>query len=116
VNKKEFILSLTEDHKILREDASKITDVVFSQIRKQLLKGREVRIDEVGCFAFKFKKPGTVNNNITGTQHDMGPRVRMKFKVFPSMQKALNAILAKEMASEYDASKRSRKHEDDDNE
>lgn len=104
MNKREFVSSLSEAQDILREDASKITDVVFNHLRKQLLKGREVRIDGVGCFSFKYHKPKVMSNNITGTQHEVGHRVRMKFKVFPTMQRALNAIVAKEMA----------KYEDDD--
>ena len=116
--RKEFIFALMEDEGILREDASKITDVVFSQVRKQLLLGREVRINDVGSFRLKYRKPSVMNNNVTGTKHQVGPRVRVKFRVFPSMQRALNAILAKEMDSEYkeEHSRKVREDDDDDDE
>lgn len=102
MNKKEFVASLTDEHRILQEDSEKITEAVFNHIRKHLLQGREVRMDGIGSFSFKYRRPKVMNNNITGTKHKVGPRVRMKFKVFPSMQRSLNAILAKEMSKEDD--------------
>lgn len=93
MTKKEFIRAVTDDNNILKEDASKICEIVFAQMKKQLLLGREVRIDGVGRFSFKFKEAGVVHNNITGTQHNVGPRVKLKFIPFPKMKKLLKDTL-----------------------
>jgi DNA-binding protein HU-beta len=85
-----------EETGMLKEDATKIVDCVFGHVRKKLLEGREVRIDGVGHFAIKFKDATTVHNNLTGGRHKVGPRVRMKFKTFPSMQRDLNENLLEE--------------------
>lgn len=100
MRKREFVHALVEDHDILMEDANKIYDAVCKTMRNQLLTGNEVRIEGVGAFHMKFRQAGTVNNNLLGKRHKIGPRVRLKFKTFPSMQRDLNQILAREMAEE----------------
>ena len=98
MTKREFIYALMEDHNLLKEDASKIYDIVVEQIRKQLIKGNEVRLDDEGRFGFKYRGAGVINNNLLGKRHEVGPRVKLKFKIFPSMQRALNVLLAEEMS------------------
>lgn len=100
MTKKEFINALVEENNILKEDATKIARVVFGEVRRQLLKGREVRIDGVGSFSFKYKEPKLANNNLHGEHRPVGPRMRLKFTIFPSMQRALNEELAEEIARE----------------
>jgi nucleoid DNA-binding protein len=102
MNKREFVVSLAEEKEIMKEDASKLAEMVFGHLRSQLLKGNEVRIDDLGVFKIKYRKPTIMNNNITGTKHDVGPRIRIKFRVFNSMQRVLNATLAKQLAEEYE--------------
>lgn len=96
MTKREFIHALMEEYSLLKEDATKIVDIVFKQVRRELVRGREVRIDGVGSFSFKYKEPGVVNNNLLGKRHKVGPRVKLKFNAFPSMQRALNSKLAAE--------------------
>lgn len=93
MTKREFIRTMIEDTGILREDALKITDIVFSHVRNMLLAGREVRVDGVGSFVLRFRKGGVVNNNLVGESHEVGPRVKLKFKTFPSMRRDLNQTL-----------------------
>lgn len=97
MTKGEFITSLVDDYNLLREDAAKITKIVFSQIRDKLVEGREVRIDKVGSFSFKYYEPQIVNNNLIGQRHEVGPRIKLTFTPFPSMKFALNRKLAKEI-------------------
>lgn len=96
MKKTEFVSAITEEYGILRVDATKLTEIVFDQIRKQLLNGREVRIDGVGRFSFKFHKAKMRNNNLTGESHMVGPKVRLKFRPFPSMRRDLNRTLVQE--------------------
>ena len=95
MTKREFVKALMEDNNLLHEDAVKVAEIVFRQVRKQLLLGREVRIDGVGRFAFKYKEPGTVNNNLLGKRHKVGRRVKLKFRPFPLMQRQLTKVLAR---------------------
>lgn len=97
MKKGEFVRAIADDHSILREDALRIVEMVFGQLRKQLIQGKEVRIDDIGCFNIKFRKAGIMNNNLLGKRHPVPARVKLKFSTFPSMQRALNSILAAEL-------------------
>lgn len=98
MNKKEFVHEIMDSYSIVKSDAYKITEIVFTEMRRQLIKGNEVRIDGVGRFSFKFRPAGTVNNNLIGGRHKVAPRVKLKFIPFPVMARALNAHLAKELS------------------
>lgn len=99
MNKREFVRELVNEHLIQGSDAKKLYEMVCDQIRKQLLSGQEVRIDGVCSLYLKYKKPGKVNNNLTGEQNVVGARYRLKCNTFPSMQKSLNK-LANEVAKQ----------------
>lgn len=94
MTKKEFVHAIMERHGLLKSDAETITRIVFQEVQRQLVNGREVRIDGVGSFSFKFRQPGMVNNNLLGEHHEVGPRVKLRFKPYPSMQKALKRLAA----------------------
>lgn len=97
MTKRQFILALMENYALLKEDAEKVTELVFGEIRNQLLQGKEVRITGVGTFTFKYFKGGIVNNNLRGERHEVGPRVKLKFRPHPSIRRDLNNGLAKEI-------------------
>ena len=94
MTKKELIRALMNDNNLLKEDAEKVLDMVADQIKKQVMKGREVRIDGVGRFSFKYYDPRDSVNNFTGKEYKLPRRVKLKFKPFPSMRAALNDRLA----------------------
>lgn len=99
MNKREFVRALMEENNILRDDANTVVDMVFKQIRKQLLSGREVRIEGVGRFSLKYREAGVVNNNLQGRRHHVPARVKLKFYPFDSFERSLNAFLASEVSS-----------------
>lgn len=100
MNRKQFAASLAEEHKILKHDALRIVDMVMNHLRRQILRGSEVMVTGMGAFRIKYRKPTNLPNNVTGTRHELGPRIRLKFRVSPVLQKALNATLAKELAKD----------------
>jgi len=100
MNKGEFVASFAAEHRILKEDALRLTDMVLGHVRRQILRGCEVKIDRMGSFLLKYKKPAVLNNNITGETAPCGPRVMIKFRTSPTMQKLINATLAKELAKD----------------
>lgn len=89
MTKTEFVRALMDEHKIMKTDAVRIVDMVFGQVKKQLMRGSEVRIDGVGRFVVRYKEAGMVNNNLLGKKHKVGPRVKLKFLPFPSMRRDL---------------------------
>lgn len=108
MHKSEFVSSFSDKYGILREDAHNIITKIFQHMREQLLKGETVRIDDVGRFGFKFRKAGMRNNNLTGENIQVSPRVRMKFTSFQVFQDLLNEGLAVEMQKGFQT------NEDDD--
>jgi len=101
MNKREFIEGIMDKNRISKHDALKLTEIVFERIQECLLEGREVRIDGVGAFRVRFKKPGIVRNNIVGEDQQVGPRVKLRFRTYRSMQRKLNQGLAKELNDVY---------------
>lgn len=93
MTKQEFIKSFMEDTGFGIDDARKITEIVFNHVKEMLLQGKEVRIDGVGSFNFKYRDARTVVNNITKDRHDVGPTVKLKFRPYPSMNRSLKREL-----------------------
>jgi len=96
MTKKEFVHTLMEKYRIPKEDALKIVEIVFLHVYDNLVKGREVRIDNVGRFGFKFKPARVANDNLAGCKREVGPTVKLKFHAFPSMKRALRASLVED--------------------
>ena len=91
MTKREFVMTLVRDHGLMRDDALKMTELIFGHVKKYILEGREVRIGEVGSFRFKFLKPRKNHkSNIDGTVTDVPTRVKLKLRVFPKMRKEIN--------------------------
>ena len=93
MRKTEFVTELMKERKIPRKEAALAATFVFSKIRNELLLGKEVHIEGVGKFIFKFLEPTTRNNNLTGQQITLPRRVHIRFYPYPSMQNAMNNCL-----------------------
>ena len=90
MNKREFVRAVMDKGRLPQSEARMIVDIVFGTVRDLLLDGEEVRINDVGSFKFKFRKPRTVRNNIAGTIHEVGPSVKLRFRSFRKFHKDLN--------------------------
>lgn len=91
MRKMEFLTQMSEEHNLMLKDSSKITKLVFRYIRKLLLEGREVRLQGIGHFSFKYKPACTKKNNLAGGELvDIPARIKLVFKTYPNFQRALN--------------------------
>lgn len=89
MTKHEFIIEMTKNTGLLYKDAKDKVELVFSEVERQVKARREVRIDGVGHFAFKYREIREVQDNIAGIKRVVQPSVKLKFKAFPSMKKFL---------------------------
>ncbi len=111
MRKQQFLSTMVSDLGLLYEDALQMTDAVSEQIRKQLLKGEEVRLGTIGRFVFRFCPGYTGVNHLTGKTCCVPPRVKIRFALFPQFARDLQARL---LAGELDNSGLSRRSRDED--
>ena len=117
MRKKDFVKSLSKDLGLSIHDCRLMVNAVFAEIRKQLLEGKEVNLQRIGRFDFKYKPAEDKYNSLLGEMRRVDSRVRMRFRIHADLQKELNEGLAKEIEKTLKEDKREAKQdEDDDNE
>ena len=100
MNKKKFISEIVKETGLLPADVRVAVDLVFDAVRRKILEGHEVRIGDVGRFAFKYLEAKHGVNNLTGEEIDVEARVKLRFKPFPLMRADIRNKLSPALVSQ----------------
>ncbi len=93
MRKLDFIVTLRDAEGLHHFDAKKMTDTVFRHIHRCLVEGKEVRIEGVGKIELKYTKPHKQINNFTGLYVKVPSKVKLKLKVFPTINNELQKLV-----------------------
>lgn len=79
---KEFVRHIMDMHPgMLRDDVQKIVHIVFKSMRSALSTGDSLNIPGLGTLYPDFvSETRTIKSGLTGEEHEVGPRVRLKFR------------------------------------
>ena len=93
MTKREFIKSLQDRTGLGSSDAREVVELIFSHIKQELLLGHAVRIEGVGVLKLKHYEPRTMINNVSGIEYEVPERIKVKFRMAPSMGRSLKREL-----------------------
>jgi nucleoid DNA-binding protein len=66
---------------MLRDDVQKIVHIVFNGMRSALSTGDSLNIPGLGTMSPEFiNKTQKIKSGLTGEEHEVGPRVRLRFR------------------------------------
>ena len=90
---RQFIKFMMQETGLLREDAQKITEVVFDSLREALKQGDDVSIPRFGRFFPKLSRRKKWKSPSTKEVKELAPKYHLKLKPSRKFERALNDSL-----------------------
>jgi integration host factor subunit alpha len=91
VTKADIVQEIHERVGIPKQEATRLTELVFDLMKESLEKGEKVKLHGFGNFVVRAKSARRGRNPQTGDEITITPRKVLTFKSSPLLKKALNS-------------------------
>ncbi|MBQ9035016.1 MAG: integration host factor subunit alpha [Alphaproteobacteria bacterium] len=83
--------AIYEEIGLSRKDSGDVLDMVIEEIRRELVKGNDVKISSFGTFSLRKKNARIGRNPKTGEEKTITPRTVISFKPSQTLRKAADS-------------------------